>query len=69
MKWLPPNGSTQHTADGRYAVVQATSQHWVAYKLTPYGTGEDLGNKPTDADARGLCESHEAELVRRMRRA
>ena len=42
MKWDPPQGSTQHTADGRYAIVQANSQDWIAYKLTPYGTGEDL---------------------------
>lgn len=68
MKWDPPQGSTQHTADGRYAIVQANSQDWIAYKLTPYGTGEDLGARPTDAEARTLCDLHETRLQAEHRR-
>lgn len=59
MKWLPPAGSTQHSADGRYVVVHATDTNWIGYELTPYGTGEELGVKPTDAEARTLCDLHE----------
>lgn len=60
MKWMARAGSTQHSADGRYCIVQATEFNWIAYKLTPYGTGEDLGSKPTDAEARTVCDIHEA---------
>lgn len=64
MKWLNPNGATQHTADHRYAVVQATEHNWVAYELGPT-TGVELGVKPTDEQARQVCEDHERQAMRR----
>lgn len=69
MKWDKPTGSTQATTDGRYAVVHATETNWVAYELTPYGTGEDLGTRDTDLKARALCEAHEAQLTAAHRRS
>jgi hypothetical protein len=68
MKWDKPNGSVQHTADKHYCVVQATENNWIAYELTPYGTGAELGVKPTDFQARACCESHEARLIAEHRR-
>ena len=68
MKWEKPQGSTQHTTDGRYCIVQANSQHWVAYEMTPFGAAKDLATKPTDAEARTVCEDYEREMVA-MRRA
>jgi hypothetical protein len=69
MKWDKPNGSVQWSADKRYLIVQANSQHWVAYEATPFVTATDLGTKGTDAEARGLCEEHEATLVALRKRA
>lgn len=63
MKWLNPNGATQGTSDGRYVVVQATENNWISYELTPYGTGTELGVKPTAEQAKECCEAHEALLV------
>lgn len=68
MKWLPPNGSTQHSADHKYAVVEAVTAHFVAYQLGPT-TGEDLGWGPTDADAREICEDRERYLQSQRKRA
>lgn len=68
MKWEKPQGSTQHTTDGRYCIVQANSQDWVAYQLTPYGTGKDLGTRPSDAEARTLCDLYETQLQTEHRR-
>lgn len=68
MNWLPPNGSTQGTKCGRYVIVQANNQDWIAYALTPYGTGDDLGKKASDAEARTVCEDHEREMLA-LRRA
>lgn len=62
MKWNKPNLPTQSTVDGRYCIVQATGDNWIAYKLH-HTTGEELGVKPTDAEARQLCEDHERELT------
>lgn len=64
MKWLPPSGSTQHSADGRYVVVQANSQDWIAYQLHAT-TAKDLGTRDTDEKARAVCEAHEAQLMRK----
>jgi hypothetical protein len=69
MKWDKPQGATQHSADGRYCIVQANSQDWIAYQLTPYGTGKDLGTRDSDVKARGLCEAHEAQLRAAHRRS
>lgn len=69
MKWLSPNGSTQATADGRYVIVNATSQHWISYELTPYSTGEDLGTSSSAEEARKRCEEHQAQVVSVRRRA
>lgn len=69
MKWDKPQGSTQHTTDGRYAIVQANSRDWIAYEITPFGTGRDLATKPTDEEARAVCEAHEAQLVAAHRRS
>jgi hypothetical protein len=65
MKWEKPNGSRQGTVDGRYVIVQATENNWIAYELTPFGTGNELGVKPTDAEAREVCEAHERQAMRR----
>lgn len=61
MKWLPATPPTQHTADRRYCIVQATeSGNWVAYRMHAT-TGEPIGvAQPTDIQARNLCEQHEA---------
>lgn len=69
MKWEKPQGSTQHTADGRYCIVQANSQHWVAYELTPFGAAKDLATKQSDEEARQACEAHEAQLTATHRRS
>jgi hypothetical protein len=69
MKWDKPNGSTQATADGRYVVVHATESNWIAYELTPYGTGKDLGAKPSDEEARQLCQTYDTQLVAAHRRS
>lgn len=63
MKWLTPAGSTQHTADGRYCIVQANSQDWVAYELTPFGSAKDLATRPTDEEARTVCEDYDREMM------
>ena len=68
MKWLPPQGSTQGTADERYVIVQANSKDWIAYALTPFATSDELAVKPSAAEAREVCEDHEREMVA-MRRA
>lgn len=69
MKWLNPNGATQGTSDGRYVVVQATENNWIAYELTPYGTGAELGVKPTAEQAKECCEDHETLLQTMRKRA
>lgn len=65
MKWDKPTGSTQHTADGRYAIMHATVEtpNWIAYALEQYGKPAEIGVKPTDIEARQLCEDHEREMV------
>ena len=68
MKWLPPTGSTQGTSCGKFVVVQANSKDWIAYALSPYGIGEELGVKASDEDARACCEDHEREMTA-LRRA
>lgn len=69
MKWLPPNGSTQGTADGRYVIVQANSQDWVAYDIASGVSGVEIGSRKNDADARALCEAAERALMAERRRA
>lgn len=61
MKWLTPDGSKQTTADGKYAVVEAVTDHFVAYQLGPT-TGEDLGWAATSEEAREICEDRERYL-------
>lgn len=61
MKWLPPEGSTQRTSCGNYCVVEAVTDHWIAYQLGPT-TGEDLGWAPTAEEAREICEDRERYL-------
>jgi hypothetical protein len=58
MKWDKPNGSTQHSADKRYVVVQANSQDWIAYRLTGFATGEEVGTRKSEEAARQACEDH-----------
>jgi hypothetical protein len=58
MKWEKPNGSTQVSSDGMYCIVHANSQHWVAYELTKFSTGNELGVRSTDELARQCCEDH-----------
>lgn len=68
MKWNKPSGSTQHSADGRYVIVQANSQDWIAYVL--HGTtGKELGRSDSDEKARECCEAHEAQLIAASRRS
>ncbi len=64
MKWLSPNGAVQHSADHRYAVVQATEGNWIAYALGPT-TGQELGLAGTDGKAREICEGHEERSARK----
>lgn len=59
MKWEKPNHPTQHSADKKYCIVQATTGNWVAYRMGTT-TGEQIGlAQPTDIQARQLCEAHE----------
>lgn len=61
MKWEKPTGSIQQTKDGRYVIMHATVEtpNWVAYIIPSQGKPEQLGVKPTDAEARELCEEDE----------
>lgn len=68
MKWLPPNGSTQSTADGRYVIVHANSQDWVAYDIASGVSGREIGSRKSDADARALCEAAERSLMAATRK-
>ena len=67
MKWENPTGSTQTTSDGRYCIVRATENNWVAY-LMGYTLARDLGTRDTDLKARAVCEAHEAQLTAAHRR-
>lgn len=68
MKWDKPTGSTQTTTDGRYVIVKANSQDWVAYRMG-YTVAKDLGTSDTDEKSRALCEAHEAQLTAHRRSA
>lgn len=68
MKWDKPNYPTQHTTDRRYCIVQATEENWIAYRLG-LTTGEELGVKSTDEEARQVCECHEREMLQRRKLA
>ena len=68
MKWDKPAGSTQQSSDGRYVIVQANSQDWVAYRMG-YTCAQDLGTSHSDEEARKLCESHESQLQAEHRRS
>lgn len=69
MKWDKPNGSTQWSTDKRYFIVQANSQQWIAYIKTSPATGDQLGEKATDAEAREVCEEHERDMLAWSKRA
>ena len=69
MNWLPPSGAIQRSSDGKYLVVEANSKDWVAYEATPFVTATDLGVKHSAAEARKLCEDHEALMVSLRKRA
>jgi len=58
IKWDTSDPGVHRSSCGRYVAVRATSEHWIAYRLTPLNTGEDLGTHPTDAEARATCERH-----------
>lgn len=68
MKWDKPNGSVQQTSCGRYVIVQANSQDWVAYQMG-YTHAKDLGSRKSDEEARQCCEDHESQLVAAHRRS
>lgn len=68
MKWLPPTGSTQGSQCGRYVIVHANSQDWVAYDITLTTAAKDLGTTKSDIGARALCEAEEANLMASLRR-
>lgn len=61
MKWDPPDGSVQFSADKRYSVVRANSKDFIAYRMNST-TAEELGVKSTDAEARHCCEDHLAQI-------
>ena len=63
MKWDKATGSIQQTADGRYVIQHATEHNWVAYALPTHGKPEELGVKPTDEEARQVCEDDEREML------
>lgn len=63
MKWLPPNGATQVSACGNFVVVKANSQDWIAYRLTKFHTGDELGVRKSDAEARQCCEDTAARVA------
>jgi hypothetical protein len=58
MKWDKVTPPTQHTADKRYCIVQATEQIWIAYRMGPT-TGEEIGAASDEEGARRVCERHE----------
>lgn len=59
MKWLAPEGSTQRSKCGRYMVVRANSQHWVAYSRGLSGNAYiELGTRHGDEQARACCYEH-----------
>ena len=68
MKWEKPNGSVQQTACGRYVIVQANSQDWVAYQMG-FTYANDLGTCKSDEKARECCEAHEKQLIDAHRRS
>lgn len=68
MKWLPPNGATQGTADGRYVVVKANERDWIAYDITLTTAAKELGVRDSDLRARAVCEAEEARLMASFRR-
>jgi hypothetical protein len=61
MKWDEPNGAVQFSADKKFSVVKANSQHWVAYEMA-YTTAKELGVKLTDSEARQCCEDRRAQI-------
>lgn len=62
MKWEKPTHPTQASSCGRYCIVQATAGNWIAYRMHAT-TAEELGVKPTDIQARQLCERDAAEAT------
>lgn len=71
MKWLPVDGSVQHGVGAcgrRYSVVNANSQHWIAYELGAT-IGIELGVAGNDDKAREICEDHERYIESQRRRA
>jgi hypothetical protein len=68
MKWLPPTGSTQGTACGRFVIVQANSKDWIAYDVSLVTAAHEIGSCNNDADARALCEAAERALMSAARK-
>lgn len=64
MKWLPPFGMVQMSGCGRYTVQHPTDR-WIAYYIPAYGKPEKLDERESDEKARGICETHEAQLMRK----
>lgn len=62
MKWLTAAGATQHSSDGRYCVVEANAQHWIAYEMHST-TATELGVRDSASKARVCCEAEEARLL------
>ena len=71
MKWEKPDGGVQHTSDGRYCVMRATTEPeiWVAYAFSAFGTTADKVGEPLPSieAARRCCELHEEQFVLRRR--
>lgn len=57
MKWDKITPPTQHSADRKYCIVQATQEHWIAYRIGST-TGEEIGKGSDDEGARQVCERH-----------
>lgn len=62
MKWDPPNGSVQYSADRKFCIVHANSKDWIAYEME-VTTAKELDVKPTDEEARTVCEDFAREMT------
>lgn len=68
MRWLPPNGDTQGTSDGRYVIVKSSSGEWIAYDITMATSAQEIGTRPNESDARALCEAADRALMATFRK-
>lgn len=68
MKWDLPNGSVQYTTDRCYMVMRATSEHWIAYRMSAFqNAAEKLGERGDEEAARACCELAEHTRIAEKR--